>query len=56
MEESQTKLTELHLDGIADDHEDVEQLYLYVNREFAEEKKTSSSLACWFRFAFHCGR
>ncbi len=41
MEESETKLTELQftiLDGMADDCEDVEQLYLYANREFAEEK------------------
>jgi hypothetical protein len=42
MENSETKLTELQftiLDGMADDYEDVEQLYLYANREFAEEKE-----------------
>jgi hypothetical protein len=40
VEESETKLTELQftiLDGMADDYEDVEQLYLYANGEFAEE-------------------
>src|SRR5882762_1933467 len=39
VEEWETKLTELQftiLDGMADDYEDVEQLYLYANREFAE--------------------
>lgn len=42
MEESETKLTELQftiLNGMADDYEDVEQLYLYANREVAQEKK-----------------
>ncbi|HYU47750.1 MAG TPA: hypothetical protein VEK84_16435 [Terriglobales bacterium] len=41
MEKSETKLTELQftiLNGMADDYEDVEQLYLYANREFTEEK------------------
>jgi hypothetical protein len=45
MEVSGTKLTELQstiLDGIADDYEDVEQLYLYANREFAEEKQVAN--------------
>lgn len=42
MENSETKLTELQfkiLDGMADDYEDVEQLYLYANSEFAEEEE-----------------
>jgi hypothetical protein len=41
MENSETKLTDLQfkiLDGMADDYEDVEQLYLYANRDFAEEE------------------
>jgi hypothetical protein len=41
MEDSETKLTEINftiLDGMADDYEDVEQLYLYANREFTEEE------------------
>jgi hypothetical protein len=41
MDESETKLTELQLTilhGMDDDYEDVEQLYLYANREFAEQK------------------
>jgi hypothetical protein len=41
MENSETKLTPLQfkiLDGMADDYEDVEQLYLYANRDFAEEE------------------
>jgi hypothetical protein len=40
MERSEAKLTELQftiLDGMADDYEDVEQLYVYANREFAAE-------------------
>jgi hypothetical protein len=40
VEESETKVTELQftiLDGMADDYEDVEQLYLSANHEFAEE-------------------
>jgi len=44
MGESETKLTELQftiLDGIADDYEDVEQLYLYANRRFAEERQAT---------------
>jgi len=39
MGEWETTLTELQftiLNGMADDHEDVEQLYLYANHEFAE--------------------
>jgi len=39
---SNAKLTELQaviLDGLADDYEDVEQLYIYANRKFAEEEK-----------------
>ncbi len=42
MENSETKLTELQftiLDGMADDYEDVEQLYLFANRDFAEEER-----------------
>jgi hypothetical protein len=27
------------LDGMADDYEDIEQLYLYANRDFAEQKR-----------------
>jgi hypothetical protein len=41
MENSETNLTELQLtilDGMADDYEDVEQLYLYANRVPAEEE------------------
>jgi hypothetical protein len=47
MEESATKLTELQfaiLNRMADDYEDVEQLYLNANREFAEEKLESVQL------------
>ena len=47
MEESATKLTELQfaiLNGMADDYEDVEQLYLNANREFAGEKLASAQL------------
>ena len=39
MENSETKLTPLQfriLNGLADDYEDVEQLYLYANRDVAE--------------------
>lgn len=41
-ENSETRLTELQftiLDGMADDYEDVEQLYLFANREFAAERE-----------------
>lgn len=44
MEDSGKSLTELQftiLDGMADDYEDVEQLYLYANRNFAEEEQAS---------------
>lgn len=44
MEWSKTKMTELQftlLDGMADDYEDVEQLYLYANREFAAETEAN---------------
>ena len=44
MEQSKSKLTELQfiiLDGMVDDYENLEQLYLYANREFAEERKAS---------------
>ncbi|HEV2114405.1 MAG TPA: hypothetical protein VGR48_00170 [Terriglobales bacterium] len=44
MEGSKSKLTELQftiLDGMADDWEDLEQLYLYANREWAEERKAN---------------
>jgi hypothetical protein len=37
MEDSQTKLTQIQftiLDGLADDYENVEQLYLYANGEY----------------------
>ena len=36
------KLTDIRfaiLDGMADDYEDVEQLYLYANRDFEEQKR-----------------
>jgi hypothetical protein len=53
-----SKLSELQftiLDGLADDYEDVEQLYLYANRELSERnRKISSSLACWFKYVFLC--
>jgi len=42
MEKSDDKLTELQfaiLDGMADDYEDVEQLYLFVNRRLSEERE-----------------
>jgi hypothetical protein len=45
MEDSETKLTELQstiLDGMADDYEDVEQLYLYTTCEFSEEKPVAN--------------
>jgi hypothetical protein len=35
---SLTQLQFVMLDGMADDYEDVEQLYLFANRAFAEEK------------------
>jgi hypothetical protein len=44
MENSETKLTALQfkiLDGMADDYEDVEQLYLYANRDFTGEKQAN---------------
>jgi hypothetical protein len=44
METSQPQLTALQftiLDGMADDYEDVEQLYLYANRKFAEEEQAN---------------
>jgi hypothetical protein len=47
MEESATKLTELQfaiLNGMASDYEDVEQLYLNANHEFAGEKLSSVQL------------
>jgi hypothetical protein len=34
-----TELQFLILDGMADDYEDIEQLYLYANRDLAEEKR-----------------
>jgi hypothetical protein len=42
MENPESKLTALQftiLDGMADDYEDLEQLYLYANREFPEEEQ-----------------
>ena len=42
MEEAKAALTELQftiLDGIADDYEDVEQLYIYANRQLHEEQQ-----------------
>ena len=44
MNRPETKLTELQftiLDGVADDYEDVEQLYLFANRDIAEEGKSN---------------
>jgi len=44
MENPETKLNELQLtilDGMADDYEDVEQLYLYVNGDFSEEERAN---------------
>lgn len=41
MEEAKAALTELQftiLDGMADLYEDVEQLYVYANRQFHEEQ------------------
>lgn len=42
MENPEAKLSELQftiLNGMMDDYEDVEQLYLYANREISEEEK-----------------
>jgi len=42
MEEAKTALTELQftiLNGLADDYEDVERLYLYANRQRQEERR-----------------
>jgi hypothetical protein len=42
MTQSDVALTELQfllLDGMADDYEDIEQLYLFANRDLAEEKR-----------------
>lgn len=44
MENPETKLSVLQftiLDGMADDYEDLEQLYLYANRRFSEEVQAS---------------
>ena len=44
MENSETKLTALQfeiLNGMADDYEDVEQLYLSANRDFSDEKQAN---------------
>jgi hypothetical protein len=44
MEESQAKLTELQFtifNGMADDYEDIEQLYLYANRAEAEDEPSN---------------
>jgi hypothetical protein len=41
MDKVKASLTQLQfviLDGMADDYEDVEQLYLFASRDFAEEK------------------
>jgi len=41
MENPESKLNELQLtilDGMADDYEDIEQIYLYANRDFSEEE------------------
>ena len=43
MENPETKLTELQftiLNGMADDYEDLEQLFLYANRDVSEEEQT----------------
>jgi hypothetical protein len=42
MEDPESNLTEIQftiLDGMADDYEDLEQLYLYANRHFSEEEQ-----------------
>jgi hypothetical protein len=42
MENSAPRLSELQfniLDGMADDFEDIERLYLYANRQFDEERR-----------------
>lgn len=42
MSDSDTELTELQfliLDGMADDYENIEQLYLFVNRDLVEERR-----------------
>jgi hypothetical protein len=47
MENPESKLTALQfaiLDGMADDYEDLEQLYLSANREFSEEEQQN----IWF--------
>jgi hypothetical protein len=49
-EELKTELTELQfkiLDGMADDHEDIEQLYLYANRDFAAESEIGIDSPRW---------
>ena len=35
-----TKLQYLILDGMADDYEDIEQLYLFANRHFKDEERS----------------
>src|SRR5262249_17734510 len=43
-EDTEPELSELQLrilDGMADDYEDIEQLYLYANRKFSEEETKS---------------
>jgi len=47
MEKPETALTELQitiLDGLSDDYEDVEQLYLYANRQMQEERRLDIQL------------
>jgi hypothetical protein len=49
MEHSNEQLTELQftiLDGMADDAEDIEQLYLFANRRFAEESSSNIQFPC----------
>ena len=53
MENLGTKLSELQftiLDGMADDYEDLEQLYLQANREFSDEEQANIQFP---RIRFH---
>lgn len=53
MENLGTKLSELQftiLDGMADDYEDLEQLYLHANREFSDEEQANIQFP---RIRFH---
>jgi len=42
MDEAESQLTEIQfeiLDAMTDDYEDIEQIYLYANREFVKERE-----------------